>query len=361
MFPVLQNKLYDTGVVLNDCVNLVVAGNYILNTPVGPSATHDPVNYSCLCPMVMWKHVLDQVLDYLDIDAEGDFITSNDLLKAFIPHSRSLDVPVKICGDKEWLAADRSFNLADFIPDWTIPDFLKALQKQFNLAIYLNEVTGNLRLQTRDPIVKALSPHPKDISSICAPIDDDQIAPPEATGIRLAATRDTRNQLAVDDEYILHEPNVEIVSDITQWSQQSAAYLYTAGFTYLVPQAAIKKDNGIVPALLFYVNRNTVGSSVFSFPTGDINRPDGTPFSFSAVGGMAATAWKAYLRFLYNRRKIPLVISFELKDIKNIDWEKKVSPSLGVCCLISSIKVRFTMRGIERSKCELWTTNIGTL
>ena len=76
---------------------------------------------------------------------------------------------------------------------------------------------------------------------------------------------------------------------------------------------------------------------------------------------MAELLWKKFLRFLINRKSLPVDLTFEFRQIAQLDWEQKVRPLEGVNCFYSGIGFRLTMNGIADVKADLWTCDIGTL
>lgn len=354
-FPTVCNKLYDKDLIYRDAVNLVDDTGFVLNKPVS-GASFEPENRSSICPFVMWRYLTTKVLNAIGLLGGGDFyLNDTDFQKAMLPHSNSLDVLALMVGTKEWVACKDRFNLRDFVPDWTVPEFLKALQRRFNVGIDFNERTRRIEFVKREGIHADLSY--KDITSICAPIEENN--PPEVTGVRIKTIRNTKDLLSEEDVFESGDPNLEIASEITGWpSQENRNFI--DGTTWEVPVARIRKDTSISPAMLFYVERESTGTLEFEYGTADIDLSDCT-FAFAGASGMANVRWKRHLRFLLNRKLLPVNIAFEFRDLLALDWKKKVRPMEGLNCFINAIDVRLTMHGVERSRCELWTTDLGIL
>ena len=368
-FPMVRNKLYDNGLIKSDIMNYVkTSGGYILNEPVHQDGFHGPLNHSSICPMVRWKWVFDQIMTYFGISGEGDFIAEDDWPNALMPNSRTLDVLVPLAGTQDWVACAREFNIKDFVPDWTVPEFLKALQKRFNLAVYLNEKTGRLRLREREELMPArvfystgggsglVYEIADDISTICSPVDD--IAPQETTGIRLKANPDTRNLTAKDDQYETGDPNIELGCEISGWGENFSIRNSTGVVKYTIASATRLKDENIPASMIFYKWKTTGGTGPFNYPAAEIDGTAGV-FAFNGVTGLIARKWNMYLRFLMNRKKVPIEVDYELRHLMALDWEKKVTPMSGLKCFVASVNVRMTMTKIERSKVELWTCDLG--
>lgn len=356
-FPIVSNKLHDNDLIFQDAVNLADTGGFVLNKPIG-NASLEPENRSSICPFVRWRYVLDEVLAAIGLPGAGDFLDDSDFNTGLMAHSNSLDVLCQITGSKEWVATRSTFNIKDFVPDWTIPDFLKALQKRFNVGVDFNASTMCVEFNKREAIHADRTYN--DISGICMPIEN--IEPTEVTGVRIKTTRNTKDLMSSEDVFESGTPgptNPEVISEISGWSTQ-AIRSFVPGISWDVPIASIKKDTTITPAMLFYTERETTGSATLLYAAADIDLSDCT-FAFAGASGMANVRWKKHLRFLLNRKLIPLDIAFEFRDLLSLDWKKKVRPVEGLNCFINSIDVRLTMHGVERSKCELWTTDLGIL
>jgi len=368
-FPMVRNKLYDNGLIKSDIMNYVkTSAGYILNEPVHADGFHGPLNHTSICPMVRWKWVFDQIIAYFGIEAEGDFIAEDDWPNALMPNSRTLDILVPLAGVQDWVACAREFNIRDFVPDWTVTEFLKALQKRFNLAVYLNEKTGRLRLREREELMPArvffstgggsglVYDVPENIRDLCSPVEDNE--PQETTGIRLKAVRDAKNLTAKDDQYEVGDPNLDIPCEISGWGENFSIRNSTGVVKYTIASASRLKDENIPASVIFYAWKLTGGTGPFNYPTANIDGTAGV-FAFDGVTGLVARKWKMYLRFLLNRKKIPLEVDYELRHLIALDWEKKVTPMEGLNSFVNIINVRLTMRGIERSKVELWTCDLG--
>lgn len=355
-FPVCANHLHENDLVRKGAVNYYDSIRYRLNSPVG--SFPEPENNTSTCPFVRWKYVLDKVLEELGIAGVGDFLEDEDLAAGLIPHSNTLDIPVNIAGSKDWLACARQFNIKDFVPDWTIPEFLKALQKCFNLGIEYNERTHRIEFSLRENMHADRTYN--DIRSKCAPITS--VEPQDVTTVRLKVIRNSRDQFSIDDQIELGEgPSLlEIPSEISGWYKQENI-VFTGNHTWNVPMASLKRDSSITPAMIFYEEKTSGGAGTpFDYPGANIDLSDCT-FALAGAGGRAMARWKRHLRFLLNRRSIPLDVSFEFRELLNIDWKRKVRPTEGLNCYLNSVHVRLTMKGIEASKCELWTTDLGIL
>lgn len=356
-FPMVINKVYDNGLMQSDVNNYIkTSAGYVLNEPVHADGFHGPANLNSICPMVRWKWVFDQLLEYFGIEGEGDYVGDADFAAALMPNSRTLDVLVPLAGIQEWVACAREFNIKDFVPDMTVPEFLKALQKRFNLAVYFNEKTGKLRIAERDAMMAYQVP--EDISALCTPLED--IQPQETTGIRLKTVRDTRNLTSKDDQYETgDDPNIELVSVISGWGENFSIKNSSGVVKYAnIARASRLKDEIIPASMIFYSWRVTGGSGPFNYPGASIDGAAGV-FAFNGVTGLVARKWNKYLRFLMNRKNLPAEVSYELRHLLALDWEKKVHPMEGLNCFISNVNVRLTMTGIERSKVELWTCDLG--
>lgn len=340
-------------------INLADADDFLLNRPVS-NGSFNPRNYTSIVPFVRLRHLIDRIKTIVDI--EGDFETYTDLDEAVIIHSNALDTPIQFIGTFKWLATRTVFNINEFVPDITVVDFLKGLQTRFNIAVYFNERTNKIRMQSRDAILA--DDNFTEISNLCAKKQrvTYELNP---SGIRLIAAGDNDDKLSIEDSFEIGNPDTEIVSPISGFNQQEAhnphifrrwliTSLTSKAFESIVTD---REFNTKIPFTIgFYEYRSSLDTSAIDYPTIVKDSPSG-PFTFT---GLAETRWKKYLRFLFNRKGLPVDVQFEIRHLLEIDWEKKYTFDR-VKYLIASLDITLTMRGIEPIKSELYPTGLGVL
>lgn len=339
-------------------VNLADANDFLLNKPV--TSTFNPRNYTTICPFVRVRHIIDKIKAIVDF--EGSFEIDSDIDEAVILHSNSLDTPIHFVGTIEWLVTRTSFNVSEFVPDVTVVDFLKAFQTRFNYAVYFNERTNKIRIQSRDHILD--DSEFVDITALSSPIDNvgyDQ----NPTGVRLLSEQDGDDELSTEDKYELGDPELEIKTEISGIAVQEANDSITFR-RWLISTLTGKElesvvmdrpyDTSIPMVIGFYDYLQSLDSSQINYPAIVKDMPSGD-FTFN---NLAQTRWEKYLRFLMNRKSVAIMAQFEIRHLIDIDWEKKYGFDR-VKYLISSIDVTLTMKGIGPSKVLLYSTGLGTL
>lgn len=370
-FPMIRNSnLYSDknikgrfGFVGNDfgIINTVNGTTgYVLNRPYdidfGGNTRFMPFNRTSVAPMISLKWVMDTIAAYFDVEYEGDFLTDVDYLRGFFYHSNTLDFEVPFLGPFNWLATRRSFNINEFIPDWTAIDLFKNLQTRFNIGVYYNESTGKIRLQKREPTIKAYAYD--EISHISSPHRPPKLNP--VKGIRLEGDKDSDDLLAQDDFYETGESDQVIKTKITGMpAQENTKFSFSEGLdsevggilTLPVSQRPISTT--IPSVIAFYAWKESVGGGNYDYPTADIHLTDGD-FRFNGVSGMAELRWKNYLRFLLKRKLVQIKCEFDIPHINHIDWEKKVRYDR-LNYLYDTIKIRLTNRRIEAAEVEMYT------
>lgn len=340
----LMNAVYDgTGYVLNKPYDSYLVG-------------FGPWNRTSLAPMIRIKWVMDQISTFFGIELEGDFLDDPDYIRGFFYHSNTLDMKVPFLGDVPWLATRRSFNVNEFLPDWTAVDLLKNIQTKFNVAVYYNELTGKIRLQKREPVIQ--SKVYEDISALSSPASPPKLN--TLTGIRLEAERDKDDLLSFDDFYETGDPNLVIKTSLASMPRTSNFKISlnngirtSTGVTVLLPESQRPIDQQIPGVLAYYSWKETVGGGNFFYPTADIALTDGES-TFDGINGLAEKRWKNYLRFLLKRKLVSIRCDLDIPHINRLDWELKRRFDRSNY-LYDTIKVTLTNRRIKQASVDIWT------
>lgn len=367
-FCMVHNNPYQdsiSGIV----TNLMKTSGYVLNLPTGGGG-REPLNETSICPQVRWQYLLEAVVEHFDIEMEGDFLLYNhpEWALAVLPNARTIDVAVPFVGQTPWIACARSFNLRDFVPDWTVPEFLKALGKRFNLAVYFNEATGRLRLQPRENILSwslSLTPNAGGATTV-QPNPDRDITHTVAalgsiddfgkTGYRLSAVRNGKNLQSIEDFFDAGTPEDELEIPITGYFLQESRWVGNAFFPNLVV-AQIKKDEAIFPTLLFYQWRSTAGiGPIFNYAGADINPEANTTLALAGANGWAKKRYARYLQFLRYRKRIAMEFNWGIAEVKRLDWEEKLRV-FNTCYLLNEVDLTIDMSG--RVTCRATAYTIG--
>lgn len=327
-------------------------GGYFLNKPVlmdsGSNTRFEPDNRTSVAPFITLKWVMEKIAAHFDAAYEGDWLESEEYNSAIFYHSNTLDLKVRWLGTKDYLATRRSFNCNEFLPEWEVNEFFKALKKRFNLAIYLNEATGKLRFRKREPIILATAY--TDITSKSSVKRELELNP--ATGIQLSAAQDSSDELAILDEYNQGEPSIPIDTNISGLTIKKNFLPGGEGTGILNIPFSERKLSNRIPVVFMFYHYETEGVGA-DYATANINLAD-CDFKFQGESGLALVRWPAYIRFLLTRKIIMLDQDFSYRELQAIDWERKYRFDRSNF-LYKKIKVKLSMNDIKISSAEMYS------
>lgn len=316
-------------------------------------------NRNGIQPFLRLKYLLDAIGDHFGFQYEGDWYNSVDTGNMLIWNTASLDEFMPFIGKSMFRFWKRSFNMKDLVPDLSVVDFFKALQKRYNLAVYLNEQTGKVKLQTRESIAKAIAY--TDITNLCSPIQsiiDERIA-----GFKLLAKKDSKDLLAVDDTFLIGEAEETIESTISALPQTfeitgpptPIAYYWYSWVTQningpLVNQADEDDDN---PSFRIFYYQGLYNNGSISYPKASINAANYNEV-YSGLNGLYEKFWHRWLQYEMNRRGVKINIAYPFRDLIDLDWELKRRFDRNNY-LIKSLDFSMEPTGITICKAELYT------
>lgn len=356
-----------TTIFTSEWVNLVTGTGFKLNKPVGGSSIVagttiiNPINYSVTSPFVRVKYIIDRIVNELGITVEGDFFSDADYPSMVLLHSNCLERPIELVGSVKWLATRSSFNINEFVPDWSIPEFLKALQNRYNLAVYFNERTGALIIKKRDGIIGNHNYiNFTSISQVITGMDMEQL-----DGLSLKAKRDSKDALVnVDDVYEVGEVELTINSELSSPVQEGdiffggSVYTETTARQFHSIYSERPFDTAIPGVIGLYELRTSLDSGAIDYPAIKINGTiDG---NFPGVNGLANKAWKNYIRFLINRKISKAAINMQFRELLDFDWIKKYRID-NMNYLVKSLDVTLTMTAVKSVNAELYTVDLGVI
>lgn len=333
-FPMSINQKYRKQFQDNHYINFNAAGELIRNR-VGDWV---PDNRNIIQPYVKLSYVLEKIAEHLGVLLDGDFITTDYYLKGLIDSTNSISKPADLAGPEKFLFTKKSFNLRDLVPDITIADFLKSIQSRFNLAIYVNENTGSLRLQHREPIL--LNKDYRDITALTYDLESpEQVA---LDGVALLSNQPTSDALAPADKY-LYGTSEELTirtscgSSAEETDNQSGLDMVIADIDSspglrLIFEGGIIEDNN---AIFRNVSRSA---------------PPGMGYLFQ---DMWEERWKFWLDWHTRRKKARSTVQMGMRELTKIDWEKKYRID-GTDFIIASTEEKITQEGIKPVKCMLY-------
>jgi parallel beta-helix repeat protein len=108
-------------------------------------------NTTSLAPYVTIEYVLERIAAFYDITIKAPFLGS-DSNKMIIDHPNTIDRPVRYIDTQRIILFERSFNIADLVPDIKVNEFLKALQGMGYALVY-DQYSRTLEYFLRDPYV----------------------------------------------------------------------------------------------------------------------------------------------------------------------------------------------------------------
>lgn len=312
--------------------------------------------YTDVAPYIMLKHVLDKIADHYGITYQGDFYSHDVVTTGLIYTTKTLGQKIPFIGTSSFIFLKQTFNIGEFVPDLTLADFFKALQKKFNLAIYFNEETNQIAMKFRDTIANAAPV--KDITAICGPIKAQGSA--RITGITLKIEKDESDPLCPNDSITIGN-EVELTIPTKCYGLASTTeYFHTLDVMPVVSQETNKGDYKFL-RLFFYKGIKTSSNfTSFDYPYAGVN-PVGLNIGYvDGATGVYYEKWKSYVRFLLNRKRVAHFQQLELRDLLAVDMESKYTFDR-INYLILSLDITLTMRGIEPTRAELYTTGLGVL
>ncbi len=307
-------------------------------------------NSNSLQPFVRLGWLLDQILDYFNLEMEGDWRDA-DVENMFIDNASPLDDPQDFLGSKKFVFWRRSFNVRQLLPDLTVVEFLRALQKRYNLGIYLNEKNGKLRIVRLENIARSYAQ--ADITEQAGKIT--QRTELRLTGFTLRCKRAEDDALSKDDTFTVGEEekvyNIELGA-----LEEQISFDNILGVPCIVegPYKAQKMSENF-PFRIFYSTGNQSAGG-FNYRGASINamgwreKLDNGPFQL----GVYETFWKYWLHFESRRRVVRLPVNFYFRQLRHFDWELKRVLDRNYF-LVKNIRAKITMQGVQVSDVELYT------
>lgn len=337
-------------------VNASDPDGYVKNDPFWGLNNNTPFfieNLNSLQPFVLLRHIIDKIIIALNVNLEGDITETSDFDSLLVYSNQTLDIPLDFIGSQQFIFTKQTFNLKDYVPKIKAVDLLKEFQKLFCAAVYYNEKSGNIRIQSRKHIIE--NTIYEDITHLAGanPIIEDI----SSTGIRLEQAQEDKDLATSPQVYetgnFIEDTIPTKISGLDRDILDLAIFTESATGPYVDNSSQEKNFN----LRLFFYKGISTNSSGTDYPSASykgnysLKWIDGDETEI----GMINTFWKNYLHFLKNRKKETRLINFELRHLLAIDFEKKYRIA-GINYLINSIDVTLTMQGIEPATVELFTT-----
>lgn len=310
-------------------------GSLVLNSL--NNGTWNTVNFTNLQPFVMLRYVLDQIASEFGFGYEGDFFDDPYLDEAIFVSPSVVDIVLPYLGARAFLFWPASFNLKSFVPDITVEQLFKELQKKLNLGISFNEDINKIRITKRKSLLLA-DPF-LDLTDISGPVEGiDLVA---VTGVRLESKIDEKDSLATEDFYESGTPETTIESMFSSLADD----LKGTAFSYI--QMHQKANEAFTPRLAFYKGLD----ATLGYPKASA---EGWKMRYGGAGNLGETEFVEFIRFLKNRKLVKLKMDIPFRILKAVDWEKIYTVDRNRY-MFKSISLNLTMEGAETSAVELYS------
>lgn len=343
--------MFNFGVYPNvapDYINLRDVNGIVRNKAV-LTYTLTPQHFNNIQPFVLLKYVLDKIATEFDFSWEGDFFNDPEVATILIDNSATLNDPQVFIGEGQFLFWKKSFNLRDHVPDMTVIDFLKGLQSRFNLGIYPNEQTRQVKIMYRENVAKANAY--KDITSSSSSIKKFEDL--RVSGFKIISEKDASDKIAVDESLTIGDPEVTV--PITCSRITSTRTLIYFGAMLNGPQVS-REDRASFKLRIFHY-KGLVNNGVFSYPAADVNGVTMKHDLTEAEPSLYSLYWKYWLLFQRDRRSINIETELSLDDLLNTNWEQKKRFDRNDY-LVKSMEVQLTNSDIKVTQLQLYTMKI---
>lgn len=332
-WPFMMHANYFDNAGLSFGLNKIdAAGNYVF--PSGYVYTG-----SIYQPYVSLKHVIDQAATEFGIVFSGTFFDDPYYDKILFYNAALLAQLVPYVEEKNYMFYNNSFNVRELVPDITIEDLLKGLQKKWNLDIVFSQSGNNITVNYRKPVV--LSTSYLDWTDIASPAGDIDFTD-YISGYKLITTREPNDGLDTDDSYTVDTPDTEITCPIGSIKADISDGQRTG------PYIRQKAGTDFIPRFMFWLGEVTENSITYHKAS-----YKGLEVNYAGASGLGETSWKEWLHMLKNRITVPFTINLEYRHLNIINWEQKIMID-GSAYLIKSIDVQINSTGIDPANVELY-------
>lgn len=299
-------------------------------------------NYNSIQPFAKLKYVLDEIAERFGFTLEGDFYDDPDIQNIFIDNSTTIDRLQNFIGADKFIFFKGTFILNDLLPDISVPDFFKALQTRYNLALYYNELTKKVRIAYREPIAK--STEYDEITFMSSP--DPQRKDQRVTGYTLRVPKEEEDFFSLEETKVVGDSEKEYPVGIGRLFRTNSIFVDGG----LLEGPFVSRANGATQGFRIFHDSGIVNNGSYDYPQATIN---GAVLQEN-IEYIHNNFWKYWLHFARNRRLLTLNVNFPFRKLIAIDWERKVMYDRKKV-LIKSIDVKLKNSGVEVSNVELIT------
>jgi hypothetical protein len=302
----------------NNCVNGQSSGEIMTNDAnwgVTNTKPFEVLNNTVIHPFMRVKYALDKIAEVLGFKWEGDWYNDPITDKMLIWNTSPASFPLEYVGVQKYLFHKSSFKYSDLVPDITVVDFLKGLQNRYNLAIYMNQLNGKVRIQKRNTIWKNLAYD--DVTSLSSPIE--KINFKQLNGVMLVSKKEENDIYGWDDQKLIGEEG-ELVID----AKCGAIKANRTGFPFIPTEEltgpVLGQATGTKFNLRIFYDRGMVSNGVVDY-YGALNNPGDYHDTFDGDDGLYSMFYKPYIRSLINMKEVEIDVNYPLRRLRNFDYE----------------------------------------
>jgi hypothetical protein len=349
-FPFCWNeKTYDNeqdAIQPNYCVNGQAGGDIVTNDAnwgVTNSKPFEISNQNTIQPFMRVKYILDRMAEYFNFEWEGDFYTDEKTGRMLLWNTFQFSFALNYIGTKKYIFFKKSFEYKDLVPDVSCIDFLKALGSRYNLAIYLNQRTGKMRIQKRKTIWSTLSY--QDITGMSSPIKS--IKPQQLKGVLLKVIREENDVFAVVDQKLIGtEGEVVIESPISGVASDRIGFPYSS--TEELSGPVFGQKGGSKYTLRIFYAAGMVDGGASEYYGGSNTNGEFTE-TFDGVDGIYVNEYQEYIRALIKMKEVEVETAFPYRLLHHMDYELRRRYDRSDF-LIKEVTVNLTNKGLSVSK-----------
>lgn len=167
----------------------LVPNKVVTSNPFFPGNTRPAyiTNSNSIAPQVTLNYIIEKIEAYYDITINYPPLEEEETIVILSPNT--LDVPLEYWNGKKFIFYKRSFNIADFVPDMPVNEFLKALQSM-GYSITYDPLTRSITYTEKNSVIE--SPDYIDMTGKHSEVRS--ISNPEKEGVTLGHMDDPDNQ-----------------------------------------------------------------------------------------------------------------------------------------------------------------------
>lgn len=313
-----------------------------------------PINSNGIAPCVLLSYIFDKIKTKFGLQFKGDFFDNPDLQSLlFIPRV-TMSVPKPyLREDRDFVFWRRSFNIKDFVPDITVGDLLKNLQKLFCLHIGYDNRYNIINVNLRNDAVTANSY--VDRTRRSSKLSNVEV--PDGLGYTLRSRpvqddsyRPANSDLNPQAEIIVGDGNTTFESAFMGMAEEDITAGVVSFYGVRFSQEWEELGGNFEPRLAFYrgINERTAGNQYAEA------RQQTHRYSLAWPGekGLYKVFWQSYLRMLQLGYTAETDMILYVKDLVDFNFEEKQRID-GRDYMIRAITLRANMYSLKASKVTL--------